>query len=407
MKAKILGLEQAWRSQYPDIPMVRQAIDAHCPEDAHPSAFRLLVSAASPTLSIRPFGPGRQYLDESAYCLSLEEATGAIRVDIEDDTVQVTGLTVQNTQAPETSTQWVCMHNARAEPDNWVVFHNSIERRNQLLESIGNMLTHSSTDQLLLNFIQTMLHGEYAKALNLVENNAALQQHKASLNLLAEKFERELNAHGMKRTFRYWSLDEKSAYLQAAAELTDLLEKKFQNTALGFGAVLGFQRDADLIGHDDDIDILVALAHPETPNLPKALDKVAIYLDHHGHKIEGVFFSHLWVRTPQGHRMDVFVGLIEADGQMSFYPSARRSLRKQDVFPAEHFAFMGSTLPFPACREDYLCKTYGSGWRSPDAQFAHPWDRSAYQDLDAPRRQPAILTRGELKRMQVGTKARA
>jgi len=401
---KILCLEQAWRSEYPDIPMVRQAIDAHCPEDAHPSAFRLLVSAASPSLSIRPFGPGRQYLDESAYRLSLEEGTGAIRVDIEDDTVQVTGLTIQNTQAPETSTQWVCMHNGQAEPDNWVVFHNSIERRNQLLQSIGNMLTQSSPDLLLLNFIQTMLHGEYAKALKLVEDNAVLQQHKGSLNLIAEKFERELNGHGMKKTFRYWSLDEKSAYLQSAAVLTDLLMKKFANTALGFGAVLGFQRDADLIGHDDDIDILVALPHPETLSLPKALDKVAIYLDHHGYKIEGVFFSHLWVRTPQGHRMDVFVGLIEADGQMSFYPSARRSLRTEDVFPAEPVTFMGSTLPFPVHRQNYLRKTYGSDWESPDAHFAHPWDRTAYQDLDAPRRRPAILTRGELMRMKAGTK---
>lgn len=406
MNDKILGIEQVWRSEYPDIPMVCQTIDVNCPADADPSALRLLVSGASPALSIRPFGPGKQYLEESAYHLSLEEGTGAIRVDIGDDMRRVAGLTVQNTQSPETSTQWVCMHNTRADPDHWVVFHNSIERGKQLLQSIESTLNQGVAHRLLLNFVQTMLDGEYVKAVKLVENNSVLQQHKASLNLLTHKFERELNAHGMKKTFRFWSLDEKRAYLQSAASLTDLLRKNFPNTALGFGAVLGFQRDCDLIGHDDDIDILVALSHAETQNLPKALDRVAMFLNHKGYKIEGVFFSHLWVRTPQGHRMDVFVGLIEAEDRMSFYPSDRRGLSYRDVFPAENLIFMGSTLPFPARREDYLHKTYGSGWQSPDAHFAHPWDRSSYQDLDAPRRRPAMLTRGELIRMQAGAKSR-
>lgn len=407
MKEKIIDLEQAWRAQYPDIPMVCQAIDALCIENAHPSAFRLIVSGASSALSIRPFGPDRQYLDESAYHLSLEKGGDAIRIDIDEGSTPVAGLTIQNTHAPETCTQWVCMHNARSDPDRWVVCHNSIERKNQLLKNIANSLGQSLVDRLLLSFIELLLNGEYTKAINLVESNAALQQHKVGLNLLTDKFERELNAHGMKKTFRYWSQDEKSGYLQSAAGLTNLLVKKFPNTALGFGAVLGFQRDADLILHDDDIDILVALAHPETPNLPKALDKVAVYLNHHDYKIEGVFFSHLWVRTPQGQRMDVFVGLIEADRLMSFYPSARRGLSYQDVFPAEPVAFLGATLPFPARREVYLSKTYGSSWQSPDAHFAHPWDRSTFQDLDGPRRRPAILTRGELIRMQANTKARA
>jgi hypothetical protein len=163
------------------------------------------------------------------------------------------------------------------------------------------------------------------------------------------------------------------------------------------------ERDSELIGHDDDIDILVALSIETATNLPDALGMVESYLLQHSFKIEGVFFSHLWVRTPLGERVDVFVGLIENNDCMSFYPSARHSLLYGQVFPAQISELCGVKLPFPRLQEEYLRHTYGENWRQPNSGFAHPWDRSSYSDLDGPRRIPAKRTRGEIARVQENT----
>jgi len=170
---------------------------------------------------------------------------------------------------------------------------------------------------------------------------------------------------------------------------------------LGFGAALGLRRDQDLIGHDDDLDILVALPQKEFPSLPAGLSRIEKHLRDNGFKIEGGFFSHLWVRHPDGERCDVFVGLIEDDGRLSFYPSARNSLETDILFPAIRHDLLGQNLPFPRELDEYLLRTYGPGWMIPDIKFEHPWDRSQFKDLDGPRSVPALMTRGEMRQKQI------
>ena len=159
---------------------------------------------------------------------------------------------------------------------------------------------------------------------------------------------------------------------------------------------MGLVRDKDLIDHDDDIDIVVALPLAAVKNLPNALNLVASFLQKNNYKIEGVFFGHLWVRTLLGDRVDVFIGLIENDFQLSIYPSSRKNLTYKDVFPTKDFNLYDIKLPFPKSPQEYLRKTYGQSWQEPNINFNHPWDRLSYADLDGPRKIPATITRGEL-----------
>lgn len=68
---------------------------------------------------------------------------------------------------------------------------------------------------------------------------------------------REWSSHGIKRTFRFWSEQEKQDYVGFSVDVVRCLQELNENASLGFGTVLGLVRDHDLIPHDDDADVIV------------------------------------------------------------------------------------------------------------------------------------------------------
>ena len=80
------------------------------------------------------------------------------------------------------------------------------------------------------------------------------------------------------------------------------------------------------------------------------------------------------------HPVDVFVGIFEGD-VVSWYPAARRGLVRTDVFPPSSATLLGVEMAIPASPEAYLERLYGAGWRTPDPDFMHPWNRSEFADL--------------------------
>jgi hypothetical protein len=153
-----------------------------------------------------------------------------------------------------------------------------------------------------------------------------------------------------------------------------------------------------LIDWDDDIDLFIAFEQQSCPDLAHALDRIEKHLRARGFKVEGNFFSHRWVRQNGRQTLDVFVGLIEADGNVAFYPSRRRGLQRATMFPAATRPLHGVSLPFPADCEEYLRFGYGPNFRSPDRDFNDPWDMSEFADIAGKRALPIQRTRGEQKR---------
>lgn len=187
----------------------------------------------------------------------------------------------------------------------------------------------------------------------------------------------EWTNHGVNRTFRFWSMDEKKDYVAKAAELVRCLHLLSSDVTLSFGAVLGLVRDDDFVPHDDDIDIAIAMTPMKFSAAKEILQE---HLAAHGYTCVGKNHTHFNVTKNGSRAIDVFIGFREGD-RVSWFPSRRRSLAWNDVFPVDYVPFYGSELPVPNDREKYLAITYGTDWRTPISVWSHPWDISEYRDF--------------------------
>jgi glycosyltransferase involved in cell wall biosynthesis/SAM-dependent methyltransferase len=190
----------------------------------------------------------------------------------------------------------------------------------------------------------------------------------------------EWNNHGITKTFRFFSQEEKKHYLLEASALIEVLRKKSDFICLGFGVVLGFVRAQDFIPHDDDIDILIGFP---PINLSSAKAELVDFLEKNGYRNYCDKFTHMTVArgNPRIKRcLDIFIGIIE-EGFFSCFPSRRKGLRIDNVFPAVDRNFFDCPLPFPRNTEGYLESVYGPDWRNPISNWNHPWDRKEYSEF--------------------------
>lgn len=197
---------------------------------------------------------------------------------------------------------------------------------------------------------------------------------------LAER-ELEWTSHGFKRSFRFWSADEKADYLDFANTVVEVLRDNLTDkVCLGYGTALALARSNDLIPHDDDIDLIIAMPVKEHRSITAAIPAVERCLEQHGFSAVGSYVSHRHIRNPKGRSLDIFVG-IEEDGFFSSYPGPRRKIRVADVFPTETVELYGRQCRAPRDLSAYLSKVYGPNWKEPDPNFSHDWDRKPFADL--------------------------
>ncbi len=187
--------------------------------------------------------------------------------------------------------------------------------------------------------------------------------------------------HGPTRTFRFWSPEEQSSYVEFAVEVVEALRERTPHVCFGFGAVLSVVRDQALIPHDDDLDIIIGFEQHEAATLADGLALVTRALTDRGFAVRGNFSAHRQVgRTAASKPVDVFVGLFEGD-VISWYPGTRGALNRDMMYPTTTAPLLGAECPVPARPEAYLVALYGEGWHTPDPNFTHRWDRSSYADL--------------------------
>jgi hypothetical protein len=190
----------------------------------------------------------------------------------------------------------------------------------------------------------------------------------------------EWTNHGILRSFRFWSVDEKREYLKATCGLMDSLKPVSPYVSLGFGAVLAIVRDADFIPHDDDMDILIAFEVERVGKYSDALKLVEDALKLDGYAVHGKLPSHRNAKLKGGKPIDVFVGFIE-EGMVSWFPSARKNLRVDQVFPTRTVELLGVECEIPNKPEEYLAITYGADWRNPIPNWNHPWNRAEFGEF--------------------------
>ncbi|MGF6179707.1 hypothetical protein ABIB42_000706 [Massilia sp. UYP32] len=247
----------------------------------------------------------------------------------------------------------------------------------QYLNIVGQLdAQYEKIAELLINIARWNV----SAASETFSTNQVFRPYRHDLNKIAQLYNLEFTIHGLKRSFRYWSIEEKKEYLRFGKTVSENLESIGAKVAFGFGAALGYVRKGDFIDHDDDLDLIVGFDKETTPSLTVALGLIEKNLRSHGYKVEGNFFSHRWVYFKNGFQLDIFAGLIEGEN-VSFYPSRRNAYKTHDIFPAAIMDFLGVNSPMPNNIMEYLRKTYGADWRIPNSSFGHRWDESEYSDI--------------------------
>lgn len=238
--------------------------------------------------------------------------------------------------------------------------------------------------QLFSSIFDLLQNCDYASAHSELKNDGSFTIGEVKLiraafsNNFLFKQQKEWSGHGIWRSFRFWSTQEKIAYLSRANNIISILECISPNIAYGFGSVLGFVRDGDFILHDDDMDLLVAFAPADISSYALAKASLVKALGASGLSVYNENRTHFTVNG-----VDVFVGFIEQDDSIAWFPSQRNSnLFMNDVFPPRKIEIHGVEVKIPRNPEKYLEATYGKNWRVPDSGWQHPWDFREYQDYD-------------------------
>lgn len=253
-----------------------------------------------------------------------------------------------------------------------------------------------STDSIAdLTKILTQIHlRDYATARGDLDRAALTASQTAEFKSLVNErlAEREVewSSHGIKRTFRFWSQQEKQDYLAFTVDVVRCLQDLNDNVCLGFGTVLGLIRDHDLIAHDDDADVIIGFEPSQAATLGQGRELISECLQDHGYRVTKNRIAHHWVTPPDGGvKLDAFAGIFEGDS-ISWYPGKRGVLTRQMVFPAISIERLGQTCPIPREPERYLEQIYGD-WRTPDPYFHHRYQdvRPGYDDLRGPVDSPA------------------
>jgi hypothetical protein len=173
----------------------------------------------------------------------------------------------------------------------------------------------------------------------------------------------ELTQHGLQRTFRFWSRQEKQ---QAMAITTEALQR-WQAAGIPcfhtFGTLLGLVREGDLLAHDDDIDAVavVPVAASETPE--QAVAALEQRLNALGHQTAGTYRFHRHVEHC-GFWFDLFVATVRAE-EVTFWGTKIWTTTQKQVLPVQIADVEGLMCVLPREAEHVVEGIYGRGWRTP------------------------------------------
>jgi hypothetical protein len=275
----------------------------------------------------------------------------------------------------------VSVHDRQDDPGDWHVVYDHAARVAELRDEVTRSLEQHPA---LAAPLGDAFAGDYKAARTALDkadlDDATQRRFRAVVNreLLADR-SREWTVHGPQRCFRFWSDEEKVDYVRRAADTARDLAELSPNVCFGFGAALSVVRDGDLIPHDDDLDIIIGFDPEEAASLPAALKLVEQHMRGKGYVVRGNFMAHRHVAVGRNKHVDVFVGLFEGD-DIAWYPGKRGGLTRAIMFPATSRQLLGVACPLPAQPETYLERLYGPTWHTPDPNFRHRWDSSAYAD---------------------------
>ena len=248
---------------------------------------------------------------------------------------------------------------------------------------------HEEIGELTASLERMLMSEQYDEAHQHLKQRASMIGASATANL-RRRFNEETLAsrslywsnHGIRRSFNFWSSEEKLDLVTFCLRLQETLAKLTPDVCFGYGTALGLVRGGDLIAHDDDADLLVLLQHPEGVDLRAGARRVAKHLRAAGYSVKPAR-SHVYVMRAGRHEVDVFVGFRNGDF-VNWRPGSRDTIRFEQVFPPAMVDYAGLACPVPARAEEYLALVYGQDWRTPREHFRHKWN--TFGDVIGPKK---------------------
>lgn len=196
-----------------------------------------------------------------------------------------------------------------------------------------------------------------------------------------------INAHGYQRALRD---HDRAGTLRYLRDLVDVLTTMGHRAFLNSGTLLGFVREGDLIGHDDDIDLGLVLTAGTTSDAAvewvRVIDRLGRSgLLHPGWEEQTIYHAKMMVpgREPAGcPRVDLFPAWV-VDDSVYVWPHTFGTVAADSLLPLGQQSAHGVDLPVPHRPMDLLASNYGPGWRHPDPAWAFDWRhaRTVFKDF--------------------------
>lgn len=178
----------------------------------------------------------------------------------------------------------------------------------------------------------------------------------------------------------------KAELLETARMFRDLFKAEFGiDLFVSYGVLLGFARNGDFIGHDDDFDF--AYISPQRKKAEMVAESARIIetlIDKGFDVYENSFGQYkVWMRREgKIFKFEIFVGWREGENAFLYF-GIDQPVPLSIFLPLRAHRFFDDILPIPNQPEAVCEAIYGKNWRTPDPNFryaltAEQWRRFAF-----------------------------
>ncbi|WP_297818181.1 LicD family protein [uncultured Paraglaciecola sp.] len=137
-----------------------------------------------------------------------------------------------------------------------------------------------------------------------------------------EEYNLALGPHGLTQTFDLKSDKQKDlTYQRLSTFLSQLVNEFGVDAFVSSGTLLGFVRQGEFLGHDDDLDICYISKESTHEGIVRERNEIKVFLNGKGYRVTDSDVAHLWVHTGDNIMFDLFTGWIENNRCMMNPPS--------------------------------------------------------------------------------------
>ncbi len=177
-----------------------------------------------------------------------------------------------------------------------------------------------------------------------------------------------ITAHGYSRGLAHLN---QVKLLEDASTIITKLKSFGYPSFINSGTLLGFVRERQLIGHDDDLDLGVLLHGADEAEVSRSWIK-AVNLMAKNFPLVKKSNEIATIKIQDGVEVDLFPAWV-LDERLFVYPYCNGALRMEAILPIKEENWQGCTVSLPQNPELLLEINYGRNWRTPDKTWRFDW----------------------------------